>query len=81
MVKLPKFTLSYNERKDGWALKNDKTEKILKTFTTKEIATKGGVLEKALGESGGSVKIKKLDGKIQEERTFPPEKDPRESKG
>ena len=81
MGKLPKFTLSFNEKKEAWALKNDKTERVIKTFQTKEAAIKGGVLEKAVGIDGGSIKIKKLDGKIQEERTFPPEKDPKESKG
>ena len=67
MKKLPKYSLSYNERKEGWALKNDNTERIIKTFITKESATKGGVLEKALGDNGGSVKIKNLNGKIQED--------------
>lgn len=40
---------------------------------------KGGALEKAIGE--GSVKIQKMDGKFQEERTFPGSKDPKSSKG
>ena len=81
MAKLPKFSLYYNKQKEGWALKNDKTNRIVKVFVSKEKATVGGVLEKVLGKNGGSVKIKKLTGKIQEERTFPPEKDPRESRG
>ncbi len=79
--KLPKFTLSFDKKKEEWKLKNDKTEKVVKTFDTKEKATKGGVLEKVLGENGGSVKIKKLDGTYQEERTFPGDADPSESKG
>jgi hypothetical protein len=81
MTKLPKFTLSYNEKKEDWGLRNDKTNRLLKSFETKEDATKGGALEKALGTNGGSVKIQKADGKIQEERTFPGSKDPKESKG
>jgi len=81
MAKLPKYTLKYDEKKEKWALENDKTNRTIKTFNAKEKATAGGVLEKALGEDGGSVKIQKLNGKIQEERTFPPSKDPRESKG
>ncbi len=81
MGKLSKFTLGFDEKKDKWVLENDKTNKVVKTFETKEQATKGGVLEKALGENGGSVKIKKLDEKFQEERTFPGSKDPKESKG
>jgi len=34
-----------------------------------------------LGNQGGSVKIKKLDGKYEEERTYPKSKDPIKSKG
>jgi len=44
MAKLPKFTLEYDERKEKWALENDKTNRTIKTFTTKEGATAGGVL-------------------------------------
>ena len=81
MGKLPKYTLEYNEKKEKWALEHDKTDETIKTFNTKEQATTGGVLERALGENGGSVKIQKLNGKFQEERTFPRCKDPKESKG
>jgi hypothetical protein len=38
---------------------------------------KGGVLGKAVGSGGGSVQIRKLDGTIQEERTFPRAADPK----
>ena len=38
-------------------------------------------IKKAVGSEGGSVKIQKIDGKFQEERTYPGSKDPRESKG
>jgi len=81
MAKLPKFTLEYNEKKDRWDLENDKTNKIVKSFETKGDATAGGVIKKVLGEEGGSVKIQKENGRIQEERTYPRSKDPRESKG
>lgn len=81
MAKLPKFTLTKNEKKDRWDLTNDKTDKVVKSFDTKEGATKGGVLEKAVGKDGGSVKIQKEDGKFQEERTFPRGADPASSKG
>lgn len=79
--KLPKFTLEYNEKKEKWELENDKTNKIVKSFETKEEATAGGVLEKAVGKEGGSVKIQKVNGKFQEERTYPQGADPKESKG
>lgn len=81
MAKLPKYTLEFDEKKEKWVLENDKTNKVLKIFETKEKATKGGALGKVLGDEGGSVKIQKADGKFQEERTFPRKDDPKESKG
>lgn len=77
--KLPKFTVDYNEKKEKWQLTNDKTNEVIKSTTTKENMIKGGALEKAIGE--GSVKIQKMDGKFQEERTFPGSNDPKSSKG
>ena len=79
--KLPKYTLDYNEKKDHWDLQKDKSDKVIKSFETKEEATKGGVLEKAVGKEGGSVKIQKMDGKFQEERTYPGSADPKSSEG
>jgi hypothetical protein len=81
MSKLSKFTLDYNEKKDRWDLTNDKTDRTVKTFETKQEATKGGVLEKAMGNNGGSVKIQKENGRFQEERTYPRSKDPKQSRG
>jgi hypothetical protein len=48
---------------------------------TKEDATKRGALKRAVGESGRSVKIHKENGRFQEERTYPRNRDPRKSKG
>jgi hypothetical protein len=81
MAKLPKFTLEFDEKKEKWTLGNDKTNKAIKTFDTKQEATQGGVLKRVLGKEGGSVKIQKKNGRIQEERTFPASADPRRSKG
>jgi hypothetical protein len=81
MAKLPKFTLEFDEKKEKWRLGNDKTNKAIKTFDTKQEATQGGVLKRVLGKEGGSVKIQKKNGRIQEERTFPASADPRRSKG
>jgi hypothetical protein len=53
----------------------------VKSFQNKADAVAGGVLEKAVGKDGGSVKIQKVDGKFQEERTFPGSADPKKSKG
>lgn len=81
MKKLRKFTLEKNERTDRWDLRSDQTDRTVKSFETKADATKGGSLEKAVGEAGGSVKIQKENGRFQEERTYPASRDPRESKG
>lgn len=78
---LPKYTLEYDEDKEKWSLENDRTNRTLRNFDTKEDATKGGALKKVLGNNGGSVKIQKMNGRYQEERTYPRSKDPRESKG
>jgi Uncharacterized protein conserved in bacteria (DUF2188) len=80
MPKLPKFTLSKNDKKDQWELKEDRTKKLVKTFDNKADATKGGMLAKAIGGEG-SVKIEKENGRYEEERTFPRGADPRKSKG
>lgn len=79
--KLPKYTLSFDKKHENWKLENDKTDKVIKTFETKKEATKGGVLKRVLGREGGSVKIKKLDNKFQQERTYPDKADPKQSKG
>lgn len=79
--KLPKYTLTYDEKKEDWKLKQDSSNRTVKTFDTKEAATTGGALKSAIGASGGSVKIQKADGKFQEERTYPRSADPKKSKG
>lgn len=81
MGNLPKYTLTKNDDKDRWELKHDRTHEVVKRWDTKAEATKGGVLEKALGKEGGSVKIEKETGGYQEERTFPRSKDPKKSPG
>lgn len=57
--KLKKYTLEYNERKGTWPLKNDSTNRVVKSFDTKQDATRGGALRRAVGPEGGSVKIQK----------------------
>lgn len=81
MAKLPKFTLSKNPKTENWDLKKDSNNKTIKSFNTKDRATAGGTLSKAIGKDGGSVKIKKENGRFQEERTYPSSKDPKKSKG
>ena len=80
MTKLPKFTVS--KRDDGkWALTKDGADRATKLFEKKADLTKGGALKSAVGQSGGSVKIQKVDGKFQEERTYPDAADPPGSPG
>lgn len=81
MAKLPKYTLSHDEKKDDWILKEDGSSRATRRFEHKGDATKGGTLQNAVGAAGGSVKIQKKDGRFQEERTYPRSKDPRKSPG
>ena len=82
MATLPKFTLSWDDKRENWKLENDKTDKVVKRFDTKDEATERGVLKKALGKEGGSVRIEyRRKSGYEEERTFPRSADPRKSKG
>lgn len=81
MANLPKYTLDKNEQKNTWDLTNDATDRVVKRFEKKSEATAGGALAKAIGAGGGSVRIHKAAGPIQEERTFPRSRDPKKSKG
>ncbi len=78
---LRKLTLTHNKKKSTWDVKLDESKQVLHTFKTKKNATKGGALKRVLGKKGGSVKIEKITGGYQEERTYPGSKDPRRSKG
>lgn len=47
-------------------------------------STKAAAIEKArqyVGQKSGSMRIHKVDGTIQEERTYPRSRDPRKTKG
>jgi hypothetical protein len=67
MAKLPRYSLGHNAKTKKWELKSEPSGSVVKTFTSKAKATKGGVLDKAVGGMG-SVRIRKRDGRIQEER-------------
>lgn len=81
MANLPKVTLSKNQKKEQWELRENKTHRLIETWDTKQEATKGGELGSALGKAGGSVRIEKEKGGFQEERTFPRSADPKKSPG
>ncbi len=81
MAKLPTFTLEYDEKREKWELQNDRTDKVVKRWDTKDEETARGSLKRAVGKEGGSVRIQKMNGRYQEERTFPHGSDPKTSKG
>jgi Uncharacterized protein conserved in bacteria (DUF2188) len=81
MANLPRFTLSYDQSNEDWVLKRDATGQTVRRYNTKAEATEGGVLEAAVGSAGGSVRIEKVHGGYQEERTYPRSRDPRRSPG
>lgn len=78
---LDKYHLTHNAKAGNWRLKREGGQRATKVFDSKGHATKGGALADAIGKGGGSVRIHKQDGTIQEERTFPRSEDPKSSKG
>lgn len=76
---LPKYHLVSKD--DKWRLEPEGGGRAKRVFESKAEATAGGALKAALGNAGGSVRIHKGDGQIQEERTFPRSRDPKDSKG
>ena len=64
MAKLPKYTLSQDKKKNDWVLMENGSTRAKKRFAKKADATTGGALSKAVGKAGGSVKIKKQNGRI-----------------
>ena len=66
-----KFTLRFDESKAKWVLKHDDTEKVLRTFSSKEEGSRAGVLRKTLGQMGGIVVLRTKAGVFDEERVFP----------
>ncbi len=72
---------NYELRKeDGqWKLQQQGADRAIKVFPTKD---KGlDFSTRYVGEHGGSLKIKKQNGRIQEERTYPRKDDPRRTPG
>jgi hypothetical protein len=77
--KLRSFHLT--KKNDKWRLEQAGSDRALRSFDRKEDALKGGAIKGVLGKEGGSVKIHKENGRIQQERTYPRKKDPKGSKG
>jgi hypothetical protein len=78
-VTLDKYTLHKDAKTDKWRLEKEGSDRAKKTFDTKSEAVKS--LRDAVGSGGGSVRIRKVDNTIQEERTYPRAKDPKSSRG
>ena len=66
-----RLSLNYNVETDTWDLRDDRTHRLIKSFLTKEAATRRGVLEKFVGREGGSVVIRKKGGVYEEQRNYP----------
>jgi len=81
MTKLPKYTLSHDQKREDWKLTNDATGRVAKRFETKADGTARGALRKAVGPEGASVRIEKEKGGYQEERTYPKNRDPKKTPG
>jgi hypothetical protein len=81
MANLPRFNLSKDSDAGDWKLRNVETNRVVRRFETKADATAGGALERAVGSNGGSVRIQKENGQIQEERTYPGSRDPKNRPG
>jgi len=64
-----------------WKLKKEGAERASLTFGEADKTTAVQKSADWLDNSGSSLKIHKLDGKIQEERTYPRSADPKKTKG
>ncbi len=71
----------YHITKKGekWQFKMEKSDKILLNSVKKEDVVKK--MQTYMKSKMGSVRIHKVDGSIQEERTYPRSADPKKSKG
>jgi hypothetical protein len=76
---LDKYTLHKDGKTDKWRLEKEGSDRAKRTYETKDDALKN--LRQDVGKDGGSVRIRKVDNTIQEERTYPRSKDPKSSKG
>jgi len=73
------YTLHRDPKSDKWRLEKEGSDRAKRIFDTKQDALKD--LRNAVGSNGGSVRIRKVDNTIQEERTYPRSRDPRRTKG
>ena len=81
MANLKKYEVGYDRKSENWKFKEQGSGKVIAESGIKADLVTGGKLAQLLRGEGGSVRIKKMDNKIQEERTYPRSKDPKKSKG
>lgn len=74
---LNKYDLLHED--DQWKLRQRGAERAIRTFETKEEGMKFST--DYVDEHGGSLVVRKLNDRIQEERTYPRSADPRQSPG
>jgi len=67
------------KRKNEWRLEKAGSDRALVKASTKAEAVRK--MRRYMKNRKGSVRIHKVDGKIQEERTYPRGADPRSSRG
>ncbi|TFW12199.1 DUF2188 domain-containing protein [Brevundimonas intermedia] len=76
---IDKYTLHKDAETEKWRLEREGSDRAKRVFENKGDALKG--LRAAVGPAGGSVRIRKVDNTIQEERTYPRSKDPNSTPG
>lgn len=76
---LEHYTLHRDSKTQKWRLEREGSDRAKRVYETKKQALAS--LRGDLGQRGGSVRIRKVDNSIQEERTYPRSKDPVSSPG
>lgn len=76
---IDRYTLHRDAKSQKWRLEKEGSDRAKRSFDSKAEALKG--LKQAVGPDGGSVRIRRVDNSIQEERTYPRARDPRKSPG
>ena len=76
---IDKYTLRKDRKISKWRLEKEGSNHAKRVFDTKQEALQN--LRDAVGPSGGSVRIRKENNIIQEERTYPRSKDPKRRPG
>lgn len=74
-----RYTLHKDAGTEKWRLEKEGSDRAKRVFDTKADALTN--LRDAVGSGGGSVRIRKADNTIQEERTYPRAKDPKKTPG